>query len=195
MKTPESVQSIEVPANTRRSLLQYSRDVLSAKLEGKDIPAPPQELRASPLAELSMGMFVTLRKHGDLRGCIGTMKSDKPLLPTLARVTLESAFQDYRFSPLKSEELPQVVIEHSLLTPPRSVPGPDHIVLGIHGIILKKGFRSAVFLPEVATDQGWTIEQTLAALSRKAGLSQNAWRSREAAFEVFETIHYGESED
>jgi AmmeMemoRadiSam system protein A len=119
---------------------------------------------------------VTLKKDGRLRGCIGHMAEDSPLGRTVGMVALQSAFQDRRFSPLQPGELEQVDIEISVLTPYRPVSGPDAIVLGRDGVVLRKRGRSAVFLPQVAVEQGWTREQMLDQLCLKAGLARGDWR-------------------
>ena len=138
--------------------------------------------------------FVTLHTNGGaLRGCIGHIMAFEPLYDNLKRNAVNSAFQDPRFTPLKSvEELDTLKIEVSVLTPAREIPSYNDIVLGKHGIILKYGSRNAVFLPQVAPEQGWDLSTTLSHLSMKAGLSANAWELPETQFEVFEAIVFGE---
>jgi uncharacterized protein len=185
---------------TRCALLAFSRRLLAWRLgdtadgvapSGVPAPALPAGL---PLLDARPGLFVTLRIAGDLRGCIGVITTEAPLRETLPRVTLEAAFEDHRFRPLTPEELPRCTIEHSLLTVPAAVSDPTAIELGVDGIILTLGRRRALYLPEVATEQGWDRAQTLGSLSRKAGLPVDAWRDPAARFEVFQTVHYGEGE-
>lgn len=139
------------------------------------------------------GAFVTLKIDGRLRGCIGHMAQDTPLGQVVGAMALQAAFDDPRFSPLQADELPRVHIEISALTPFRSVAGPEAVVVGRDGVLLHKDGRSAVFLPQVATEQGWDRDQLLSQLSRKAGLPADAWR-RGAELSVFQAEVFGESE-
>lgn len=132
------------------------------------------------------GLFVTLktRKDDELRGCIGSIVGREPLHQGIVRHALNAAFRDDRFRPLQPDELDKVVIEVTVLTPPRPVADANAITIGLDGVILRRDGRSAVFLPQVAVEQGWGLEQTLSALSRKAGLGPDGWRG--ATFETFQ---------
>lgn len=132
------------------------------------------------------GVFVTLNEaDGHLRGCIGNIVPVDRLAESLWARAQDAALHDPRFAPVTIEELPSLDVEISVLTPIRPVSGPQDIVVGKHGVFLKKSGRSAVFLPQVAPEQGWNLDQMLTALSRKAGLPPQAWRE-DAAFSVFE---------
>ncbi|MBW2529425.1 MAG: AmmeMemoRadiSam system protein B, partial [Deltaproteobacteria bacterium] len=133
-----------------------------------------------------LGVFVTLEKNHALRGCIGNILPKGPLHQAIAGRAVDAS-QDGRFSPVTPDELEEIEIEISVLTVPTSVRGPEEIVLGRHGIIVRKQARSAVFLPQVAPEQGWTLDETLTHLSRKAGLGADGWRQG-ARFEVFEAL-------
>jgi AmmeMemoRadiSam system protein A len=147
-----------------------------------------------PILDEHPGLFVTLRKYGELRGCIGTMRTSEPLRSSLRRITVEAALQDPRFEPVVDGELQLCVIEHSILTVPREVEDWNEIRLGTDGIILSAGGKRALFLPEVAQEHGWDVPETLTHLSRKAGLPSDGWRREDARLELFETLHYGEEE-
>jgi AmmeMemoRadiSam system protein A len=121
-------------------------------------------------------MFVTLTKRGELRGCIGEIVPDRPLYKLVGSVALKSALEDPRFPQLRREELKDIEIEISVLTPPMPVAGAGDIVVGRDGVILKKDGRSAVFLPQVATEQGWGRDQMLDQLCMKAGLPAGSWK-------------------
>ena len=137
------------------------------------------------------GAFVTLKKGEQLRGCIGTILPVKPLLDAVRDNAVNAAHRDRRFSKVTASELPDIDVEISVLTPPQSIASYEEIILGLHGVILSKNGRSAVFLPQVAPEQGWTVEQTLTRLSLKAGLGDGGWRSG-AEFKVFEAIVFHE---
>ncbi len=145
------------------------------------------------------GVFVTVNNRparaarlGRLRGCIGTLEAREPLVDAVVRAAV-SAAHDPRFPTLAPDELDGVSVEVSVLSPMRPVPGPEAIVLGTHGVLLSKGGRQAVFLPQVATETGWDVATFLSQLARKAGLSPDAWR-RGATLEVFTAQVFGEGE-
>ncbi len=135
------------------------------------------------------GAFVTLKKHGELRGCIGYILPKEPLYRAVILNSINAAQQDYRFPPVQPEELKELELTVSVLSPPQAIASAADFQPGVHGIILHKEGRSAVFLPEVATEQGWNREQTLSHLARKAGLAEDAWKEG-ASFEVFTTQHF-----
>ncbi|MBF0307917.1 MAG: AmmeMemoRadiSam system protein B [Magnetococcales bacterium] len=176
-----------------RLLHRLARRVLQQVVTSGSTPANVREIARGfevpdHLRRLS-GAFVTLKKHHDLRGCIGSILPVMPLWDAVADNALNAALRDPRFRPVQPEELPQLEVEVSVLSPLRPIPGPEAFVVGKQGILLTKEGRRAVFLPEVATEQGWSREETLAQLSRKAGLAADAWRSG-ATFEVFTTRKY-----
>lgn len=135
------------------------------------------------------GAFVTLKRRQDghsrgrLRACMGVMDADRPLVESLMEAA-RSAARDPRFEPLQHDELEELDVEVSVLSPARPVSGPDDIEVGTHGVVLNRSGRRAVFLPHVAVEQGWDREEMLTALAVKAGLAGDAWR-RDASFEVF----------
>jgi len=147
----------------------------------------------SPALKKHMGAFVTLnmKRNHRLRGCIGEIEPFRPLWKAVLGRAIDAAFRDPRFLPLTAEEFADVEIEISALTPAVPVGSWRDIVIGRHGMTLTKNGRSAVFLPQVAPEQGWGIEETLSHLSMKAGLPPNAWREG-ASFTVFEAIVFHE---
>jgi AmmeMemoRadiSam system protein B/AmmeMemoRadiSam system protein A len=123
------------------------------------------------------GAFVTLHVDGRLRGCIGRMTGNMPLYELVSEMAISAAFHDRRFSPLQKSELDRVEIEISVLSPMKRVNDITEIELGKHGILIESGYRSGVFLPQVATETGWTLEEFLGHCARdKAGLSWEGWR-------------------
>ncbi len=129
-----------------------------------------------PIFNEDGAVFVTLEKNGRLRGCIGDIIPQRPLIDSIIERSYSASLEDPRFPPVSPEELPMIDVEVSVLSPPVPTPSYENIILGKHGIILQKGKNSAVFLPQVPTEQGWSLEETLSHLSQKAGLSQEAWK-------------------
>ena len=177
----------------RRTLLHAAREAVRAAASGAEIKInPPPALSDALMAPC--GVFVTLTKHGNLRGCVGFVEPEKPLYATVILAAQAAAVSDTRFAPVSPDELDDLSIEISVLTPPVPVSGPKEIELGKHGIILSKHGRRALFLPSVATSRGWDIETTLSHLALKAGLSPDDWREG-ARFEVFEAIVVKEDDE
>lgn len=138
------------------------------------------------------GAFVTLEEDGALRGCIGYMQGVDSLYRQVYKLAREAAFSDWRFPPLAEDELAKVSVKVSVLSPMATIGSLDDFVLGRDGILMTICGRRAVFLPEVALETGWTKEEELAALSRKAGLPPDAWKSPEAAFQTFTSEVFSE---
>ncbi len=174
----------------RELLLRTARETIEARLEGR---TPRYEEVGEELKQIQ-GAFVTLHKNGELRGCIGMIEGRMPLIEGIKEMSLSSAFHDPRFSPLREEELPSCDLEISVLSPLKTVTGYEEIEVRLHGVVLSLQNRSAVFLPQVATEQGWDRDQTLSHLCRKAGLPADAWLNPEMNFEVFTAEVFGEEE-
>jgi AmmeMemoRadiSam system protein A len=135
---------------------------------------------------------VTLKKAGDLRGCIGHIEAVEPLWQDIRDNAVAAALYDRRFTPVQAAELASLELEVSILTPLTAVAGPAGFEVGRHGVVLSQSGRRAVFLPQVAPEQGWDRDTTLNHLARKAGLLEDAWRQPGARFEVFEAQVFGE---
>ena len=175
-------------AGERAFLLRLARESAEhAVRTGKPLPKD-RFAAAAPKATLAkMGAFVTLtdRATGALRGCIGEILPMRPLVEAVAVRAADSAIHDPRFMPVSERELGGLRVEVSALTPPKPVKSWREIVPGRDGMTLEKDGSFAVFLPQVAPEQGWDLETTLSHLSRKAGLAEDAWRSG-ATFETFQ---------
>lgn len=176
-------------ADARKFLLRVARASMETAVKGVSMRPTRQDLAAdAPESTLAkMGAFVTLndRITGALRGCIGEIAPMRPLVEAVAARAADAALRDPRFSPVQERELPSLRVEVSALTPPRRVASWNDIVLGRDGMTLEKNGRFAVFLPQVAPEQGWDLPTTLSYLSQKAGLASDAWRDG-AAFETFQ---------
>ncbi len=177
----------------KQSLLALARQTLEHTLRNGR-PPRTTDLKITPSAGLcaNRGAFVSLHLPGHrLRGCIGEILPRRPLYTAVADLAVQAALHDPRFAALTLDELPGVAIEISALTAPHPIASVKEIILGRHGIVIEKGARAAVFLPQVASEQGWTLAETLGRLSLKAGLAANAWR-HEASFSVFEAEVFSE---
>mgnify|MGYP001156669787 CR=1 FL=1 len=177
-------------AASGKVLLGLARDALGAEVHGRPFAAPaaeglPPDLRAPGAS------FVTLHCHGALRGCMGSLEGRRPLYLDVIDNALNAGFRDPRFEPVSPAEWPAVEIEVSVLSPLQSLAEPRRIELGLHGILLRRGHHGAVYLPQVAVEQGWDLETTLEHLSAKAGLPAGAWRQG-AEFQVFECALFAE---
>ena len=174
----------------RRKLLEIARKSIEAYLKtGKKI----ELTETDPLLLKEMGAFVTLREHGELRGCIGNLMENKPLYLTIRDMAVEAATADPRFSPVQLTELENIDIEISVLSPLERIDSADKIQLGVHGVLVKRGFNSGVFLPQVATETGWTKEEFLSNLcAHKAGLAPEAWKDKSTELYIFSAEVFSE---
>ena len=178
----------------KKVLLSLARKTIQYGLEKQKMPELEDlGITCSESVKVPRAAFVTLTKHGELRGCIGDIFPQRPLYKSVITNAIYAAFGDRRFTPLQKDEYDQIKIEISALTPPSPVASPQAIRIGTDGMVMHKAGRSAVFLPQVAPEQGWDLETTLSHLSAKAGLARDAWKDG-ASFEVFQAEVFGEQE-
>lgn len=189
-----TVSESGLSSSDRRMLLRLARRTIDFYLKhGRKPTTAELEYSPTPAMETKRGAFVTLHLPGhQLRGCIGEILPQHSIFEAVINNAINSAFHDPRFPALQPQEWPDVSIEISALTPPHEVGSPEDIVIGRHGIILEKNGKISVFLPQVAVEQQWDLEQTLSHLSQKAGLPSDAWQ-RNARFHVFEADVFNES--
>ena len=162
--------------DAREELLRIARQVVTAVVNG--LPRPRFEV-STPELQQPQGAFVTLRTHGRLRGCIGCFEASQPLHEVVAEMAESSALKDPRFvfDRLRPEELADLTIEISVLSPLERIDDPLDFELGRHGIQLTRGGASGCFLPQVATETGWSKEEFLTQCAYgKAGLPPDAWK-------------------
>jgi len=159
--------------SSRQKLLRIARQTIEARLKGEKIPRLEVE---EPELQERRGAFVTLTKGGRLRGCIGYTEPIYPLYEAVASCALSAAFSDPRFPPLRAEELPQIRIEISVLSPLQKIQDISQIQVGVHGLMISKGFQRGLLLPQVATQYRWDRETFLEQTCYKAGLPADAWK-------------------
>ncbi len=172
------------------TLLRVAREAVEAAVKGLTY-SPQSEDPA--LIELGAA-FVTLKKHGELRGCIGVIEAHEPMLDSVVNMARAAALEDYRFPQVTSDELPHLKVSISLLTPPRRVTDVNDIELGVHGLIIEQGAHRGLLLPQVAVEWGWDREEFLDHTCRKAGLPKGSWRTDQCKLYSFAAEVFGEEE-
>jgi len=172
----------------REALLELARRTLDSYL--RDGTIPPYETDDPPLLRWSAA-FVTIREDGELRGCIGHLRADRPLYRVVQEMAIAAATEDPRFPPLTREELERVRLEISVLSPFRRLTDPAQVEVGTHGLLIIKGGQQGLLLPQVAVEEGWDREAFLEGLCRKAGLPAGCWRE-DASLYAFTAVVFGE---
>jgi uncharacterized protein len=156
----------------RRALLDLARSSIAAKVAGSG-PASPEALQWPDAS----GVFVTIKRRGHLRGCLGTLQNRAGLAAEVVRCAADSAAEDPRFPPVAREELPELALEISVLGPLEAIDArPDAFTIGEHGLVVEQGVHRGLLLPQVATEWGWDGEQFLRQTCVKAGLPPDAWQ-------------------
>ena len=156
----------------RQYLLDLARQAIAAEVTNG------QRLDPGPMAlPDASGAFVTIKRRGALRGCLGTLQNRLGLAQEVARCAADSATEDPRFPRVSVDELPELELEISVLGPLEAIePRPDAFTIGVHGLVAEEGGRRGLLLPQVATEWGWDGEQFLRQTCVKAGLPPDAWR-------------------
>ncbi len=177
---------------SKKRLLEIARESAVAAVKRQPHPAFKE---TDPEITGKQGAFVTLKNGEFLRGCLGNFVSDRPLYELVSEMAAASATEDPRFfsDPIKPAELPQISIEISVLSQLEKIANPLDLELGKHGIYVKRGWASGCFLPQVATETGWTKEEFLShCCAGKAGLAPNSWKHPDTDVYVFTAEVLGE---
>ncbi|MCK9604263.1 MAG: AmmeMemoRadiSam system protein B [Candidatus Omnitrophica bacterium] len=176
----------------KKRLLMIARNAIEEYLKTGNKPEIEEK---DPLLLQETGAFVTLHKHGQLRGCIGNLLGKEPLYLTIRDMAIEAAVDDWRFSPLQLSELKDVELEISVLSPLERISSIDEIKLGTHGVFVRNGTNSGVFLPQVATENPWSKEEFMSILcAEKAGLAADAWKDKATEIYIFSADVFSEKE-
>lgn len=175
----------------KQVLLEIARKSIENALANQ---ANPEITSDSPLLKEKRGAFVTLTKHGMLRGCIGYIYAIKPLYETIVEMAQAAAFRDPRFPAVTKEEVDDLNIEISVLTPLKEIDDINEIEVGKHGIIIERGGYSGLLLPQVATEYGWDRETFLEHTCNKAGLPTDAWKKEGTKIKIFSADIFREEE-
>jgi AmmeMemoRadiSam system protein A len=175
----------------KKELLKIARTSIEEFLKKRRIPSFSP---SSPALMERKGAFVTLKKAGFLRGCIGMIEAVKPLYQTVAEMAVAAAIEDPRFPPLTLDELPLITIEISVLSPLEEVEDVEEIEVGKHGVYIIRGFYRGLLLPQVATEYNWDRETFLQHTCLKAGLPTDCWQDTETKIYKFSAEVFGEEE-
>jgi AmmeMemoRadiSam system protein A len=180
-RKPEGV-NLGLSDKDKEELLKIARTVIEAKAAGKPLPTI---IPTSAKLQEKYGAFVSIHKRGMLRGCIGSLQADEVLYKQVEEMAEAAAFRDPRFRAVSEEELPYLEIEISVLTPMVEIQDPEEIQVGVHGLVMRRGFCSGLLLPQVASERNWDRITFLKETCRKAGLPENAWQDKETTIYVF----------
>ena len=186
LRNQQTEQTFVLNAEEKRLLREIALNSIKDKLDGKRTRVS-EEVHKNATLNRKCGAFVSLHKHGKLRGCMGHFGEDIPLYEIVAEMARYAAFEDPRFPALRRNELDDIDMEISVLTPMRRIQSLDEFQLHRHGIFIKKGYHSGTFLPQVADEVNWTKEEFVGHCSRdKAGIGWDGWR--DAELYVYEAI-------
>ena len=174
----------DLSAPRQRLLRDLAWQSVRAAVAGRDLPAPPAD---QAWLQEEGRVFVTLRRHGQLRGCIGNPMGGRPLGRAVVEMAAAAAGQDPRFSPVRPGELEGLELEISLLTTPQPTTA-DAVRVGSDGLLIRRGPRGGLLLPQVPVEQGWDREQFLEGICRKAGLPPGAWREPDCRLFSFQAL-------
>jgi len=186
----EKMDEFSINKADKEYLLKLARKTISEYIKRGITPEVDVAI-LSPTLKTPCGAFVTLNKEHKLRGCIGRFNPEEPLWKVVQSMAIAAATQDYRFTPVLSNEINQLEIEISVLTPLKRIKSADEFILGTHGIYMKQGNSTGTFLPQVATSTGWSKEEFLGHCAQdKAGIGWNGWKTAELY--TYEALVFGE---
>jgi len=182
----------ELTSSQREKLIILARDAIRSAANGEPLSTPVVSDQAF---KRPSGVFVTLTETvGDLRGCIGYIKPDYPLVQAVVYAAEAAALRDPRFPPVSPGEVNGLKISISILHPTRVIRDISEIIPGRDGLIVRKGLRQGLLLPQVANRHGWGVERFLEETCAKAGLSRSEWRDPGTVIEAFTAEVFGEDE-
>ena len=176
----------------RRLLLKIARQAIETELAGLPFSLPRV---TNPNLLEHRGAFVTLHKHGRLRGCIGTFSANRPLYEVVGDMAISAGFKDLRFRPLGSSEFEEIDLEISALTPLMPITDINEIKIGTHGIYIIQEPFHGVLLPQVATNNGWDRLTFLDQTCMKAGLASGCWKNPKTQVNIFSAEIFGEKSE
>jgi len=190
--TVDSTGSMDVPKDVRKKMLVYVRKAITEYVvNGKRLKIEDKE----PIWDEKVGLFVTLKKNEDLRGCIGFIEGVATLRETLVEMAISASTKDPRFESVTKDEIDNLSIEISVLSPLYLVKDIDEIKVGRDGLIIKRGFYQGLLLPQVATEYNWNREEFLSHTCEKAGLPRDAWKDKKSEIRRFSATVFSEESE
>lgn len=191
MKSEDLSKEIHLTIEEKRELLCIAREAVKAAIAREIyVPLKPSSLNLATKA----GAFVTLKEREELRGCIGLIEARYPLYQVIAEMAEKSAMCDPRFEPVRADELKNLQIEISVLSPLKPVHNIEEVEVGLHGLAIEKGFYRGLLLPQVATENNWTREEFLEYTCIKAGLDKESYKDPNAHLFIFSAEVFGEKD-
>jgi len=172
---------LSISEEEKAELKSLARNAIESVLFGKQ----DETVHISERLKEKGGAFVTIKKKGDLRGCIGYIQAALPIFKTVQEAAIQAAFHDPRFNRVDRKEWNDIDIEISVLTPMKKIIGTGEIEVGIHGLYIKRGHYSGLLLPQVATEYNWDRMTFLENVCYKAGLPRDAWKSKDTDIYIF----------
>lgn len=172
-------------------LLRIARRSVESVVGGHGVPIPKT---TSQVLQEPCGAFVTITERGQLRGCIGYTEVAKPLAEVVSEVAAKAALDDPRFPPVSEEELEQIQLDISVLSPLEKVTEIEKIEVGKHGLLLEHGYFRGLLLPQVAVEYNWDRETFLQNTARKAGLPSDAWKDKSTTLYSFTAEVFSEED-
>jgi AmmeMemoRadiSam system protein A len=182
---------MELTAKEKDTLLDIAKKAIEAKVNNKDIPKLTVD---SETLQEKRGAFVTLKKCGQLRGCIGYITPVKALGETVQEMAIAAAFHDPRFPSLTTDEVQDLTFEISVLSPLKRIKDINEIEVGKHGLYIVRGYTSGLLLPQVAIEYQWDRETFLKETCYKAGLPMQAWMDKETEIYIFSADYFGDTD-
>ncbi len=179
-----------VAPDIQQALLELARVALAVATGRAHVSALDRALQTAP-GRGRAAVFVTLTEDGKLRGCIGSLQAERSLREAVVASAIDAALDDPRFLPVTAEELPGLHVDISVLGPLTPITNPDAFEPGIDGIMVERGGRRGLLLPEVATEFSWGATEMFDAVCRKAGLPRDAWREPGTRLRSFVTVRFG----
>lgn len=166
----------------KKYLLNIARQSIELAVKNKILPVPNE---CPKVFQTPSGAFVTIHKFGELRGCIGYIEATKPLIETIIETASHAALNDPRFMPVSIDELEDLELEISILSPLKEITDVNEIEVGIHGIVMEQGLNRGLLLPQVPTEYNWDRDTFLSQTARKAGLPFDAWKKGNTKISIF----------
>ena len=185
------MKNLELNSIQKKLLLRIARETVENTVSGS---APGDYNIDDPVLNIECGAFVTIHDHGNLRGCIGNITARTPLWKTVMNMAIEASTRDPRFPAISADELDDIDIEISALSPLWKIKDIEKIEAGKHGILIKKGFNQGLLLPQVATKNNFNRKSFLEHTCLKAGLDQNCYKDKNCEIHIFSAAVFGEAD-